>query len=347
MDKKFIVDFMINEQIDSNFRLSKKNLKLTKYDKAYLELSLQDKTGKIEGRLWDKAEEYNSNVETGDIVRVRGTVDKYREEKQLKIDFIERADDRSFRYEDMVRVAEKRDEIFNKLMLLLGTIRNSWISSLVRKFTADLDFIAKFKEGIGGKAWHNAYIGGLMEHTLEVMNISEAMCKMYPEADRDMTIFGAFIHDIGKVYELDPRKMEYTIEGGLIGHIAIGYKMLIKHVAEVKDFPKDLSMRIEHLILSHHGEYEQQSPVLPKTLEATILYQVDDLVSQANAVKEILTGQKEDGKVWSNYVSIKNRKYFIKDYEQEDWVEKKIDNKSSGGNKPVKNQEVDPSDFFV
>ena len=112
MEKIFISDFKINEQIDSVFRLSKKNLKLTKYDKPYLELSLQDKTGKIEGRLWDNAEEYNALVETGDMVRIRGTVDKYREDKQLKVDFIERADDRSFRYEDMVRVAEKRDEIF-------------------------------------------------------------------------------------------------------------------------------------------------------------------------------------------------------------------------------------------
>ncbi len=319
MDKKFISDFKINEQIDSIFRLSKKNLKLTKYDKPYLEISLQDKSGKIEGRLWDNAEEYNAAVETGDVVRVRGTVDKYREEKQLKIDFIDRADDRSFRYEDMVRVAEKRDDIFNKTMLLLGTIRNEWISALVRRFTADLDFIARFKEGIGGKAWHNAYIGGLMEHTLEVMYMSDRMCRMYPQANRDVTIFGAFIHDIGKVYELDPKKMEYTVEGGLVGHIAIGHKMLVKHIDEIKDFPKDLSMRIEHVILSHHGEYEQQSPVLPKTLEATIIYQVDELVSQANAVKEIMLSQAEEGKDWSNFVSIKNRKYYIKDQLKETW----------------------------
>jgi 3'-5' exoribonuclease len=319
MEKKFISDFKINEQVDSVFRLSKKNLKLTKYDKPYLEISLQDKSGRIEGRLWDNAEKYNAVIETGDIVRVKGTVDKYRDEKQLKIDFIERADDRSFRYEDMVRVAEKRDDIFNKLMLLLGTVKNEWIASLIRKFTADLDFISLFKDGIGGKAWHNAYIGGLMEHTLEVMYIADRMCKLYPQADRDLILFGAFVHDIGKVYELDPKKMEYTVEGGLLGHIAIGHKMLIDHIHEVKDFPKDLSMRLEHIILSHHGEYEQQSPVLPKTLEATIIYQVDELVSQANAVNEIIRSQEEEGKFWSNYVSIKNRKYYIKNQSKEDW----------------------------
>jgi len=322
MEKKFVSGLKVNEQVDSFFMLSKKNLKLTKYDKPYLEVSLQDKTGKIEGRLWDKAEDFSEKIETGDIVRVIGTVDKYREEKQLKIDHIEKADDRSFKYEDMVRVAQNRDEIFNRMMMLLGTVRNEWLASLVRKFTGNLDFIARFKDGLGGKSWHNAYIGGLMEHTFEVMYIADQMCRLYPQADRDVTIFGAFIHDIGKVYELDPRKMEYTVEGGLIGHVTIGHKILVSHMNTVKDFPKDLSMRLEHIILSHHGEYEQQSPVLPKTLEATIIYQTDELVSQANAVKEIIQSQSEEGKVWSNFVTIKNRKYYIKGPEGESWKEK-------------------------
>jgi 3'-5' exoribonuclease len=335
MKKIFIADLKVNDQVDSVFRLGKKNLKLTKYDKPYLEMSLLDKSGKIEGRLWDNAEEYGAKVTTGDIVRVIGSVDEYRQEKQLKVDVIEKADDRSYSYEDMVRVAEDREELFNKVMLMLGTVKNTWISSLVRKFTADLDFLKRFKDGVGGKSWHNAYIGGLMEHTYEVMYISDRMCRLYPEADRDVAIMGAFIHDIGKVYELDNKKMEYTSQGGLIGHIAIGHKMLIKKLSEVKDFPQDLAMRLEHIILSHHGEYEQQSPVLPKTLEATIVYQVDELVSQANAVKELFLAQKDEGRIWSNYVSIKSRKYYIKDATEEPWAERKI---SASGAKEEKTE---------
>ncbi|MEA3489849.1 MAG: HD domain-containing protein, partial [Candidatus Omnitrophota bacterium] len=319
MDKKFVFDLKINEKIDSVFILRKKNLKLTKYDKPYLQLSFQDKTGKIEGRSWENAEKFNEAVETGDVVRVKGTVDKYREEKQLKVDFLEKADERAFRYEDMVRVVENRDEIYGKILEYFKTIKNPWILSLAEQFAGDDDLMSRFIGGIGAKSWHNAYVGGLIEHTYEVMVIVDRMCELYPEADRDIMIIGSFIHDIGKIFELDSKNLEYTVEGGLLGHIAIGHKILVDMIGRIRDFPRDLCLRIEHIILSHHGEYEQQSPVLPKTLEATIVYQADELVSQANAVKEIRVSQSEEGKVWSDFVGIKGRKYYVKDAGDEDW----------------------------
>ncbi|MBD3379294.1 MAG: HD domain-containing protein [Candidatus Omnitrophica bacterium] len=313
MAKKFISDFQVNEVVDSCFIMSKKELKLTKYDKPYLHITLADKTGKIEARLWDDAEKFNQAAEAGDVVRVKGTVDKYREEKQFKIDILEKADDRMYRYEDMVRVAENREDIFNEVVGLLYTIEDPWIKKLKERFTGDEGLMRFFRDGMGGKMWHNAYIGGLMEHTREVMRIVDAMSIMYPEADRDIMLFGAFIHDIGKVHELDVKKTEYTVEGGLVGHIVIGHKMLMEKINSIEGFPEELSMLLEHIILSHHGEYEQQSPVLPKTLEATIVYHADELTSQANAIKEIGRSQSAEGKVWSNFVSIKNRKYYIKE----------------------------------
>jgi len=319
MDKKLISDFKINEQIDSFFVLRKKNLKLTKHDKPYLEMTLSDKSGKMEGRLWDNAEKFNDAAETGDVVQVLGTVDKFREQKQLKVDSFARADERAFRYEDMVRVAQNREEIYDNILSHLENIKVSWIRLLAERFTSDDGLMTLFKEGVGGKSWHNAYIGGLLEHTYEVMCVVDRMCELYPEADRDIAIFGSFIHDIGKVSELDAKKMEYTVEGGLLGHIAIGLKILRKKIDSIPDFPKDLSLRLEHIVLSHHGKYEQQSPVLPKTLEATIVYQTDELVSQANAIKEIQLSQGEEGKVWSDFVSIKGRKYYIKDAKEEEW----------------------------
>ncbi|MFH1877436.1 MAG: HD domain-containing protein [Candidatus Omnitrophota bacterium] len=321
MKKKFISEMQVNEKVDSVFILRKKNLKLTKYDKPYLELSLQDKTGRIEGRLWDNADKFNDSVETGDAVRVQGAVDKFKEEKQLKVDFIEKADDRSFRYEDMVRVVENREGLYTRIKGYLDNLKNPWIKKLAKSYTDDEDLIGLFMDGLGGKSWHNAYIGGLMEHTYEVMFIADQVCVLYPEADRDITLLGSFIHDIGKVYELDSRNLEYTIAGGLLGHIPIGHRILIEKIKSIPAFPEDLSMRIEHIILSHHGEYEQQSPVLPKTLEATIVYQTDELVSQTNAIKEIQLTQAEEGKAWSNFVAIKNRKYYIRSVREESWTE--------------------------
>lgn len=314
MEKKFIVDFKVNEHITSTFILRTKNLKLTKHDKPYLQLSLQDKTGKIEGRVWDGAEKFSEGIEAGDVVKVAGSVDKYREQKQLKVDSIEKADDRDYVYEDLVRALEGRDEIYEKILSYLDEIKGEWMSLLVKEFTGDEELMTMFRDGIGAKSWHNAYIGGLAEHTWEVMAITDKMCELYPEVDREVALFGAMLHDIGKVYELDAKKFEYTIAGGLVGHISIGHKILVQKMRNIPGFSEDLALRLEHIVLSHHGEYEQQSPVLPKTLEATIVYQADELVSQANAVKELSAAQAAEGKVWSDYVSIKSRKYFIQNF---------------------------------
>jgi len=319
MKKIFIKDFEVNQKIDSCFLLRKKNLKLTKADKPYLELTFSDKTGNIEGRLWDDAEKYFEIAETGDIVKTRSIVTEFKGDKQLKVDSFFKADDDDFVYEDMVRVADNRDQIFANIIEMLNGVENEWIKKLALKFTGDEKFVKLFSEGVGGKSWHNAYIGGLMEHTYEVMSVANKVCSLYPEADKSVTIFGSFLHDVGKIEEIDPRKMEYTIEGGLLGHIAIGYKILQDKIKLIEGFPQELAIRLSHIILSHHGEYEQQSPVLPKTLEAVIVYQTDELVSQANAIKEIKANERGEGKVWSNYVSIKNRKFFIKDEFSESW----------------------------
>jgi 3'-5' exoribonuclease len=320
MKKKFVQDLKFNEVVDSFFMLHKKEFKIAKNDKPYLALALSDKTGRIEGRLWDNAEKFNELADTGDVVHVKGTVEKYREEKQLKVDSLAKADERLYSYEDMVRVAENRDKVLSDVSSMLLGMTNPWLKALASKFLDDAGFMALFKDGIGGKLWHNAYIGGLLEHTYEVMYIVDRMCGMYPEANRDLVLFGAFLHDIGKVYELDCRKMEYTDEGGLVGHIVIGHKILVSKMSAIEGFPPDLALRLEHVILSHHGEYEQQSPVLPKTLEATIIYHADELVSQANAIKEIQKSQAEEGKVWSHFVGIKNRKYYIRDSREEEWA---------------------------
>ncbi|MBU0571451.1 MAG: hypothetical protein KKC50_05360, partial [Candidatus Omnitrophica bacterium] len=182
MEKKFISELKINEKVDSCFILRKKNLKRTKYDKPYLEMTLADKSGVIESRMWDDAEKFNEKAETGDIVLVKGTVDKYREEKQLKVDLIEKADDRAFRYEDMVRVADNGEKIRDDIGGYIENIKNPWVRKLADSFIGDEALMAKFARGVGGKSWHNAYIGGLMEHTFEVMAIVDKMCSLYPEA---------------------------------------------------------------------------------------------------------------------------------------------------------------------
>ncbi|MDD5311084.1 MAG: HD domain-containing protein [Candidatus Omnitrophica bacterium] len=309
---KFIKNLKTNDTIEDVYFLKKKELALTQGGKPYLKLTLSDKSGRMEAKMWENAEAADEMVATGAAVFVQGRVDSFKGDLQIRVDQIRIADPKEYKFEDLVRSVEKPDEIFKNIKGMLDGISEKWLAELAKEFLADEELMAKFRKSPGAQNWHNAYIGGLMEHTYEVMRISGVVCDLYPEADRDIVMIGAFAHDIGKTVELDINTFEYTVDGGLIGHLTLGYEMVSEKIKDIKGFPRELALRLKHIILSHHGEYEQQSPILPKTLEATIVYQADELVSQANAVKEIITQQSGGDKVWSSFVSLKSRKYLLK-----------------------------------
>ena len=310
--KKFIKELKAGEPVESVFFLKKKELAKTQAGKPYLKMTVSDRTGRLEAKMWDNAGPADEMVATGEAVFVRGSVETYRGELQLRVDEIRLAQEGEYKFEELVRTVENGDEIFKKIKAALEKISDRHLTALAKKFLDDSELMAKFKRSPGAQNWHNAYIGGLMEHTYEVMHISGEVCGFYPEANKDIVTMGAFAHDIGKTVELDINTFEYTIDGGLIGHLTLGFEILSNKIAEIDKFPKDLATALEHIILSHHGEYEQQSPVLPKTLEATIVYHADELVSQANAVKELIQSQSGGDKTWSGFVTIKNRKYLLK-----------------------------------
>ncbi|MDP3786071.1 MAG: HD domain-containing protein [Candidatus Omnitrophota bacterium] len=307
-----IKELKAGQPVETAYLLKKKEALKTKEGKLYLRLVFADKTGEIEGRMWDNTETVNGAIDSGAVVVVSGTVDVWKNDKQIKVDGLRAASEKEYKPTDLIRAVENPEELFKKVNSYLGGISDKHLSILADRFLEDTDLMSRFKKSPGASSWHNAYIGGLLEHTYEVMYISERVCELYPQADKDLVLIGAFVHDIGKVIELDPNTLQYTLDGGLIGHLTLGFDILSKKISGIKDFPKDLELKLKHIILSHHGEYEQQSPVLPKTLEATIVYQADELTSQANAVKELIEAQSGGDKEWSNFVGIKSRKYLLK-----------------------------------
>ncbi len=309
---KAIKDFKTGSMVEGVYLLKKKDLQKTKDNRPYLKLLLADKTGAIEARVWEDAEAVSNKIDCGTAVKVKGLVDSWNDNVQVKIDRIGPALKEDYRLEDLLRCADNIDDIFKKIENYLESLSAKWIRLLAEEFLKDGDFIERFKKSPGAQSWHNAYIGGLLEQTYEVMFITDAVCSLYKQADRDICIIGAFLHDIGKIFEINPSTFEYTVEGGLLGHLPMGFELLSKKISLIKDFPEDLGLYLKHIILSHHGEYQQQSPVLPKTLEATIIYHADELASQTNAVKELIAAQSNMQKAWSNYVTIKNRKYLLK-----------------------------------
>lgn len=311
--RKFIKDLRQNDSIEEVFLLRKKEMGKTKEGKPYLKLEFLDKTGTIDGRLWNNAESIDECITDGMIVLVKGSIDSWQNILQIKVEDVRAAEEEEFHIAELIRAIDNVDEIFAAIKSMLRkNIGNTWVSRLMMAFLDDGEFVERFKRSPGARSWHNAYAGGLLEHTYEVMTIVEKMCDLYSEIHRDIAMVGAFLHDMGKIYELDATTFEYTDEGNLLGHLPIGFDYLSRKIVAIPDFPEDIAVHLKHIILSHHGEYDQQSPVLPKTLEAIVVYHADDLVSQANAVKEIMHTPGYQERDWSNYVGIKGRKFFLK-----------------------------------
>jgi 3'-5' exoribonuclease len=307
-----INQFREGEQIKAVMLLKKKELGKTKNDKPYLKLEFADKSGTIEGRMWEVTGCANKDVETGSAVLVTGSVTVWRGSTQLNVDDLSPAPPDSYTRSDLVRCVDNIEKIISSIQAIFSRhMKNPWGIQLIKSFFEDESFMTHMKKAPGARSWHNAYVGGLLEHTYEVLAIVEKMFELYPEINKDVALIGAFLHDSGKMLELDPETFEYTHDGSLIGHITIGYELLSAHIQKIPGFPEDLARHLKHILLSHHGEYEQQSPVLPKTLEAVIVYHADNLVSQANAVREIMKSNEGSTNDWSNFITIKNRKFFL------------------------------------
>ncbi len=315
MKKVFVDEFSVGREIDSIFLVRDKKLKKTQHDKPFLDLNLIDKTGKVNAKLWEKRDD-QSYVERvyesfgkNDFVRVTGRVESYRESNQLNVDTIELVDDEDVELSDFQPTGERNpDEMVKEFVKINDGIKNPHIKKLIASFFKDNGFMSKFKTAPAAKKLHQAYLGGLMEHTLNLVNIAIALADYYPFVNRDLLICGALFHDIGKMEELDyVRSFDYSDTGRLLGHIFIGAEMVKEKIDKIDDFPKTLSDMILHMILSHHGELQFGSPVLPAIPEAIILHQIDNMDAKVwGFLGEMERSIDVDGN-WTKYSNVYNR----------------------------------------
>lgn len=312
MIKQLIKDFKIGDTVESCFIVESKEVGQKKNGESYLSLVLKDASGRIDAKLWDDVDLIKDSFKDGDVVDVRGDVVNYKG-PQLKINTVTRAAEENLKIEELLPSIENPKEQLDKIKDLLKQVKNPWIKKLADCFLEDKEFMNKFIKAPGAKNWHHAAVGGLLEHTASVMDICNKVCQLHPEANLDLSLAGGFIHDLGKIYELNPATFDYTKEGRLLGHVNLGYNLVDDRINLIKDFPEDLKLQILHISLSHHGEYIQQAPVLPMTLEAILVYQADELDSQVNAVKKIVTAASAPNQVWSKWIAFKQRAYLLKE----------------------------------
>ncbi len=268
-----------NQQIVGYFAVTAKQVRVKKEGGEYLALTLGDKTGQFDARMWENFNDCVPTFKAGDVVKVQALVCRFAEKLQLKIDKLRVAAPAEFTLGDFVPATEKNvDELWAQLNNTISTFTDKHLLLLARSFVDDPALGAALREAPAAKSMHHAFIGGMLEHVVSMLGLCDAVAKHYPQVHRDLLLTGALLHDIGKLTELSwGTSFDYTLEGQMLGHITIGIGQIDRKIAEIEGFPPQLRILVEHLVLSHHGKYEFGSPKLPMIPEAVLLHYIDDM----------------------------------------------------------------------
>jgi 3'-5' exoribonuclease len=292
-----------NKVITSSFVVVAKQIKPKKTGEPYLALTLGDRTGQLEAKMWDNVEEVLDAFEQDDFLKVKGLINKYKNRFQLTVHKLRKLGDREIEFDDYLPKTKKDiDELWRTLAAFVVSFQNSHLQSLLQAFMADAEIATAYRNAPAAKTLHHAYIGGLLDHVVSLFRSCDLLCQNYPQVNRDLVLTGVFLHDIGKIHELTyNRSFSYTTKGQLLGHMVIELEMLQAKVAQVPGFPESLKTLLEHLIISHHGQYEFGSPKLPMFPEALMLHYLDDLDSKMEAMRAQFEREADLDNPWTSY----------------------------------------------
>ncbi len=309
----YIADLMGFDEgkgFDSFFLVLAKQQRTTKQNKPYLSLTLGDKTGPIEGRVWELGDpRIAKDFERGDIVKVRGSVSRYDDRAQVKIDQLRKALDGEANKMDMLPATTCDVAVlWTALEAVVASVTNLDLKRLLEALLDDPAIAQAYRIAPAARLLHHAWLGGLLEHVVSLLGLADRVASHYPMLDRDLLVTGVILHDIGKIRELSwDTGFDYTVEGVLLGHIQMGVDLAEKTIAGLPGFPDRLRTLVLHMILSHHGKLEFGSPKLPMIPEALVLNFVDDLDAKMQAMasefeRSAREGRAPDeltGKVWA------------------------------------------------
>jgi 3'-5' exoribonuclease len=310
MKQVFIKDIKAGEKVTEFFALRKAEL-LEKDGQFRLSMELGDSTGRIPGVLWDATKEHGALYPAGVIVKIKGLVGIYRERMQIRVEQIRLAKDDEYDLADYFRASSQTyDELSAALNSMIDRVENSYLQKLLKAIFGDADLRKKYLKAPAAKLLHHDTIGGLAEHSLSMAEVIIRLADHYPKLDRDILLCGAILHDIGKIWEYEvTAAIDFTDAGRLVGHINQGDEFVTGMADTIDNFPDDLLVHLRHLIISHQGEKEQGSPVVPMTPEAMFLHYIDELDARMGAIEKIR--QRSEGAGWSQYSQIFERFFFF------------------------------------
>ena len=300
---KFINELREGEKISGIYLCKHKQAAVTKNGKPYENLILQDKTGTIDGKVWEPNSLGIDEFEPLDYIDVVGDVTSFQGSLQVSIKRARKAGEGEYEPGNYLPVSAKNvDTMYQELLGFAAQVKNPYLHRLlVSFFQEDEEFVRAFKGNSAAKTVHHGFIGGLLEHTLSVVKLCQYYCRTYPILNQDLLITTAMLHDIGKTKELSPfPKNDYTDDGQLLGHIMMGAEMIHDKAREIPGFPEKLESEVKHCILAHHGELEYGSPKKPALAEAVALNLADNTDAKMETLTEIFNGAGEQ-KDWLGY----------------------------------------------
>ncbi len=302
MKDLFITDLTKMDEgkpFDTFFLLLAVQQRTTSTGKPYLSLALGDKSGQVEGRAWEPGDpKIARDLVRGELVKVRGSVSRFKETLQVKVDQIRHASNDEASLSDMLPSTQYNvDELWSKLRGYADSITDPYLNRLIFTLLDDAKIAAAYKQAPAAKQLHHAWIGGLLEHVVSLLNLADRVLPNYAILNRDLVIVGVILHDIGKTKELEwASGFDYTVEGTLLGHIQFGAALAEKTMDGIANFPARLKTVVLHLILSHHGKLEFGSPKLPMIPEALALNFLDDFDAKMQVIATEFERAAQQGK---------------------------------------------------
>ncbi|MFA0832569.1 MAG: 3'-5' exoribonuclease YhaM family protein [Methanobacterium formicicum] len=300
-EEDFIENLNSVRRINTSFVIASAIIKTARNGKDYLEFSLTDKTGEITARMFPNrdANDIFENINQKNIYAITGNVDEFPRNSQnfsIKIDSFQELDEEEYQLDDFIRTSDKdQKELMEKIISTIKGIENVHLKNLLRAFFCDLDFAQEFSTAPSAKIYHHNYVGGLLEHTVEVLQLCKTVCQIFPEVDPDLLYTGAILHDVGKLkaYDYDMISIDISNEGKMLDHLFISADMVKEKISSLdEEMPENLQTQLLHMVLSHHGEVRNGwgSPVDPKTPEAVALHYADNLDAKVKGLIQKLKG---------------------------------------------------------
>jgi 3'-5' exoribonuclease len=303
------------DRIKGQFLIAEKHLHTTKDGKPFLRLQLMNRTGSIEGVLWDDADSAYQILcrSPQQVVSVKGVVVLYQQERRIRLHAVSPAPEGTTRLEEFLPTsARDPEEMEEELHRTIRRVGNPFLRRLLESVFRDPEIWDAFRNAPAAKRMHHAYRGGLLEHTLSLTRLVQLALKNYPFLDGDLLLAGALVHDLGKAWELRATTgFDYSDQGRLVGHIVLGVETLQRKIDTITDFPPSLATRLKHLVISHHGEMEFGSPKQPVTLEALCLHGLDDLDATLWGVHDFIQREAAPGKQWTAFHRVHQRYFHI------------------------------------